>query len=472
MYWHKHDRSRVIFLLNSLFDAGSITYWGLWGIGQLAPSLTFQSLIQIYFALAVVVYGLAVFFWTFAAPLDGNHNDDDEVEEDQEEEAGNPTEDADKQLRGCGGEALVAASSNSSGPQLDEHVLSIRRDAVVSFDDDEDGAGKSCLEGIGKEAKVERDSQQMLVRAQSDADGDGVDDVVVDDDGNNMNSSMDVICNLRVGEEASSPRVIHKRDILRKFLFLRSDDADDYVCVADRTTYQQLTSFPYMMLLLFFGINVASNQWNLTTQRDFLAYMGDDEVGNKYLTIFTLLLPVSICGLPFVDAAILHLGFAGAFQCINALALAYMLVKISSDDLNVQIIGFVLFSFYRSFLFGVTFSFLPTILGASTMGQATGVMYFVAGFCAFVNIPLSKVAVERLDGNFFITNLVYTFLVLPCVLAAWGIGRVIRRERRAKDLASRQMDTDHPDRLRASYGGILLTQRITGEDDASSDGGN
>jgi len=64
-------------------------------------------------------------------------------------------------------------------------------------------------------------------------------------------------------------------------------------------------------------------------------------------------------------------GFAGGFHTVNALALAYNVVRVASDNLNVQILGFVFFSFYRCFLFGVSLSFPPTILASNMNGKAT-----------------------------------------------------------------------------------------------------
>jgi hypothetical protein len=72
----------------------------------------------------------------------------------------------------------------------------------------------------------------------------------------------------------------------------------------------------------------------------------------------------------------------------------------------------------------------------------------VAGIVSILNIPLTKIAIQTFDGDFFIPNVIYTGLLIPCALAAWGIGRGIRREERAKKL------TMHA-RLRKSYGGEL-----------------
>jgi len=197
--------------------------------------------------------------------------------------------------------------------------------------------------------------------------------------------------------------------------------ASNYVLIRDRTPFQQLTSMPAAMLALFFAIQVTSNQWTLTTTRDFLAYLGDDEYNNRYLTIFTLLTPASLLGVPLVDLVVQRYGFVGGFQTVNALSLAYNLVRVASDNLNVQILGFVFFSFYRCFLFGVSISFVPTVVSANMNGKAVGLLYALTGVTCFLNIPLARVTIIQLDGNFLIPNLVYTVLILPCVVAAWYV---------------------------------------------------
>jgi MFS family permease len=171
--------------------------------------------------------------------------------------------------------------------------------------------------------------------------------------------------------------------------------------------------------------------FTMTTERDFLAYLGDDEYGNKYLSIFTLLTPVSICGVPFVGKMLDKYGFHAGLQTVNLLGCLYQIIKISSQNLNVQVAGFVIFSFFRSFFFGVTFSFLPSLLSSDMVGKATGLMYAIGAAFSFINIPMAALAVKKYEGNFFIPNLVYTILIVPCVAVAWGLGRYIQKEDRA-----------------------------------------
>jgi hypothetical protein len=131
---------------------------------------------------------------------------------------------------------------------------------------------------------------------------------------------------------------------------------------------------------------MVSNVWTLTTARDYLKHLGDDEYSNRYLTIFTLLTPVSLAALPFVDIAIHKFGFSWALQSVNFLGMMHGIVKVASTNLNVQIVGFVIFSFFRCFLFSVTFSCLASFTGAHATGRAVGIMYVVSGAASFINI--------------------------------------------------------------------------------------
>jgi len=198
-----------------------------------------------------------------------------------------------------------------------------------------------------------------------------------------------------------------------------STESPNYVLIRDRTAFQQLTSMPALMLGFYFTIHVTSNQWTMTTTRDFLAYLGDDEYNNRYLTIFTLLMPASLVFIPCVDLVLNRYGFAGGFQFVNVLAFSYNLIRVFSDNLNVQILGFILFSCFRCFLFGIASSFLPTILSANMNGKAAGLLYAVTGLVGFANIPVARVTVVQLEGNFFVPNLIWTILVFPCIGAAW-----------------------------------------------------
>lgn len=198
--------------------------------------------------------------------------------------------------------------------------------------------------------------------------------------------------------------------------------SSSYQMVADRGPYQQLTSPFFLLICFFFGIQCSANLWNIGTQRDFLAYLGDDDKDNLYLTIFTLLTPLSVLASPIIDYVILNFGWIGAFQTINTLGLLYTLTKVVSDDLNVQIIGFVFFSLYRGFLFGVTFSFLPHVVSGPVIGRAAGIMNMISGAAFFLTIPLARMAISNNDGDFLcpISCTPYSTAPVSWLLRAWA----------------------------------------------------
>eukprot|EP00550_Attheya_septentrionalis_P000692 CAMPEP_0198286602 /NCGR_PEP_ID=MMETSP1449-20131203/5652_1 /TAXON_ID=420275 /ORGANISM="Attheya septentrionalis, Strain CCMP2084" /LENGTH=485 /DNA_ID=CAMNT_0043984387 /DNA_START=397 /DNA_END=1854 /DNA_ORIENTATION=+ len=363
MYFLDRTRSRVIFSLNSMFDAGSITYLGLWAIGEwTGASLT--TLVSGYLGLAVVLFGGSTYFWTVAIPATKTIPKERETKNEENTEVDYSTS------QKASGSIISIANSEGTPVHETESLETSKEDVKVETDDTSENDGTHDLDALP--------------------------------------------------ETNESNRLAEK-------------EKKEYILVAERSIRQQISSGAFVSLCLFFGVHMAANQYNLTTMRVFLAYLGDDDVNNKYLTIFSFLMPVSLCALPAVDAIIYHLGFHGGFQTINILALGYSLIKITSENLNVQVFGFILFSFYRSFLFGVTMSFLPTIFAPQATGKVYGLLIMTAGFSAFLNIPLTKFAVEQRDGNFFIPNLIYTVAIAPCFVVAWFIGKIIQRENNAKN---------------------------------------
>jgi len=170
----------------------------------------------------------------------------------------------------------------------------------------------------------------------------------------------------------------------------------------------------------------------LTTARDFLGYLGDDDYNNRYLSIFTFLNAASILGQPGIDWVLKKHGYGAGLQAVNVLGLAHGIILVASTNLNVQVFGFVIFSFYRGFLFSVVFSFLATYLGANVIGKGAGIMSATSAVLKFINLPLANWAVTKLDGNFFWPNFIYMIGMLPCLAMAWRVGRIVRQENAAE----------------------------------------
>jgi hypothetical protein len=362
MYFTGHTRTRVIFALNTLFDAGGVVYLGLWALAQSAPDVSLSVWMGSFLVLSVVIMSGSLYFWAVAeVSPDADDSDNSAFEPANDEEA--------EQI-----------SRTLSLPRL---------------------ATSICLNEEFTSGVADEPFEEVVPRGQT----------LEKIDGLSFNNNA----------LADDNRALEAQEPDR-----------EYVLVSDRSPKEQLLSYPFLLLCTFLSIQYTSYQWNMSTMREFLAYLGDDEDGNRYLTIFTLVLPAGIFALPLVDAIIIHFGFAGAFQCINGLALGYTMVKVCSNSLSVQIVGFLLFVVFCCVLFGVVFSFLPVLLSGSVVGKANGIMFALTGVTSFLCLPLARLAVQDLGGNFFIPNVIFGCLVLPCIFLSCGLGQCVKKEEEAK----------------------------------------
>jgi Na+/melibiose symporter-like transporter len=228
----------------------------------------------------------------------------------------------------------------------------------------------------------------------------------------------------QVEEEGHVPAADHDQEEVKK----ESSSQDVAVPLAHRSIREQLLSKQFLLFSIFFTVHNNRNQFTLTTARYHLAYLGDDETDNKYLTIFMLLTAVSVVGLPVMELLVKLGGYHAALQGVNILGIIYGLIILTSKSLNVQVAGFCVFAIYRFFIYAVSFSFLPTFVGESVIGKMVGVLIAIAGVASFVNIPLGRWPVQSLDGNFFWPNFIYTVMIVPCILIARFLGKDIPRE--------------------------------------------
>jgi hypothetical protein len=80
------------------------------------------------------------------------------------------------------------------------------------------------------------------------------------------------------------------------------------------------------------------------------------------------------------------------------------------------------------------------------MGKGTGIFTFF-GILSSINAPIASVVIDQLDGNFFIPNLMYTLLSIPCIILAYCIERKMKPDHAAHNEIQR---------LRQSRGGVML----------------
>eukprot|EP00529_Nitzschia_sp_RCC80_P016876 CAMPEP_0113499098 /NCGR_PEP_ID=MMETSP0014_2-20120614/31555_1 /TAXON_ID=2857 /ORGANISM="Nitzschia sp." /LENGTH=653 /DNA_ID=CAMNT_0000393227 /DNA_START=167 /DNA_END=2128 /DNA_ORIENTATION=- /assembly_acc=CAM_ASM_000159 len=377
-------QSRLISLMNALYDAAAITYLTLWGLVQLTSNVV--GVMIGYACFAVFFLGGYIFFFRRVRNQVGKEETNNFIDDDDD--------DVD-----CGNVKTKNSLENDDDDDDDEVCKTQNVSTTTSHKGRFSTATATTVsdESASKFQSVE-ESTSMIPANEKPL-----------EITNGLSNQQDKVTENIQPNSTSSPST--------------------YITISKRSFVDQMKSRAFILLCTFFTIHFLSNIWTLTTMRDFLKYLGDDDEGNKYLAIFTLLTPVSLVALPFVDIAIHRYGYSTALQVVNTLDMIQCLIKVvPGANLNVQIVGFVVFSFFRCFLFCVTFSCMPTIISSDAAARATSCMYVVSSAATFINIPLVNLAVESQDGNFFIPNLFFLFLTVPGAVFAWMLGKAIRRD--------------------------------------------
>lgn len=461
-------RNRVISALNALYDAGAITYLILWYIDT-NTVLTLPIISALNLALFVVVVGSAIMGWykitgkrgvadtssKILSSQDNNKNNVDGCDDNEEckEEINADMTHTSPAMDFSRVDSDVVAPNGPSADDCSKRL--VPRQKKISWRDGfEDDLSDDDDKARGANDVADRSALEIAKASAPDR-GEDDQDNFGDGDKNDENGASTTRRKMSLSERASS--IILRRLSLSRngqklnpktsITFGRVDDDADcieeavpdppgprpYVLIASRPALDQLRSSQFLTLAAFFAFHHSRNTWTLTTTRDFLAYLGDDDTGNKYLAIFTLLTPASVLGLPFVDKIVHKGGYSAGLHVVNALAFLQGIIQVSSDNLNVQVIGFVFYSFYRCFLFSVCFSCLPAFLDGVVLGKGYGLLIFGGGVLSLMNIPLSNAAVQKLGGDFFVPNLIYTILCVPCIILVWLIHRGFKREAEERD---------------------------------------
>ncbi|KAG7363740.1 hypothetical protein IV203_027101 [Nitzschia inconspicua] len=358
---------RIIMLLNALFDAGSVTYLFLWYMME-RFDVGFETVCLGYFVLALVCYGGGIVFWNTATPVSSDNNDNKLADE------------TTPMLEITSSEGLM----DIDHPHHHHHHKHFSKQEVR----------ESLREFQAAHMENPQEIRATMLSYRGGADG------------HSLRASLSSPASGEKTTDSASP---------------------SYVLIADRSPKDQILSWPYVMLTFFFSINMVSCNWSLATAADFLASLGDDN--GTYLSLFTIMQPASVFALPLVDATVHKFGFGTAFQCVNGLTFVYVLIKLTSHNLNVQIVTFVMVAVVRCYLFAVTFSFLPRLLSPDAVGKGTGFLYMVGGVASFVNIPLNNTV---LHSGFFPPNLLYLLLTIPTTFMAVVVQLTIAKEDKAK----------------------------------------
>ena len=109
---------------------------------------------------------------------------------------------------------------------------------------------------------------------------------------------------------------------------------------------------------------------------------------------------------------------------VNVFAIAHGIILIGTSNLNLQVVGFVIFAIYRCIAYAILLSYLEVTAKKHVLGKLTGLISVIPALSNLMNIPISNWALGRLHGDFFWPNVAYTMATMLCVVGVIYLERL------------------------------------------------
>lgn len=189
---------------------------------------------------------------------------------------------------------------------------------------------------------------------------------------------------------------------------------------------EQLRSWDFAFATCFAVVHLVRSNLYLGTAEQHLTNLGDGEEDNLYAQIFQLSLPLSCVALPAVSFALERYDFTVAFHTVNALGAlhgALTLVPV----LEAQPAAFLVYTFYRAFLYSVLSAFNGATFGPRTIGRIHGSLFLICGCFNVLILPAVHLSNNHAGGRLEPLYGAALSLCAPCAAAVHLYDRFARR---------------------------------------------
>lgn len=214
LYFNDHTRSRVIFILNALFDAGSVVYLLLWMlVRSTSQSVSLTAWMGMFLGLGVIVMVGSLYFWTVTQKAPTVDKDGEEENSDSFSPVGNGGEEESKDSVTVLNDGEDTSKTSSSGhPSL----LGNKSSHESTFETAKEESGQPRMESVGSMEDAAASAAAIAMDGDSEI----------------------------VAVKGAA------QDSLRT----------DYCLVKERTHKQQLVSRPFLLLCAYFSIHCVATQ--------------------------------------------------------------------------------------------------------------------------------------------------------------------------------------------------------------------
>ncbi|TMW56381.1 hypothetical protein Poli38472_006391 [Pythium oligandrum] len=182
--------------------------------------------------------------------------------------------------------------------------------------------------------------------------------------------------------------------------------------LVNRSFKTQVSSPQFVLLLWLFSVGILWCNYFVGSLGDQLRWKGLSPVDvTTLLGYFGILLPAGVVFIPFIGWLLDLWGHVLVTLLCCLVGLAYTLCTWSSH-VSLLVVGFVLYSLFRTALFALAFAYLGQTFGFRHFGVLSGLTFCVAALVGLLQTPLSQIVDFTLVGWIQLLTLAST-LALP-----------------------------------------------------------
>ena len=173
---------------------------------------------------------------------------------------------------------------------------------------------------------------------------------------------------------------------------------------------QQVLTPQFVIITVFSSLHLLRASWYMGAMRNMLERLGDEATGNKYTTLYGVIVPAGFLFIPWVNRQIHQNYFCDSLRVVTGLSFVYGVVA-CIDSLFIQPIGFISFCAFRALFYSTMGTMVSHTFGPISGNTTNGCLWLVASFFNVLIYPMS-VYVES-SGNWITVNLVLLVIGLP-----------------------------------------------------------
>ncbi|KAK3265064.1 hypothetical protein CYMTET_26227 [Cymbomonas tetramitiformis] len=166
----------------------------------------------------------------------------------------------------------------------------------------------------------------------------------------------------------------------------------------------QLRTPQFWWFTAWMAITVLRTCFELGTIYDQMLWRtGSVEEAEKQTALFNLLILTSAVFTPAVGYILDRRGLGDAFMLINSLGIicyGILLVPV----LELQPVGFILFSIFRAFNFAAATAYVGGVFGRGSFGRIYGLASMSSGLFTLLQYPIVLLTIKHFDGDYTIAN--------------------------------------------------------------------